>query len=71
MKFSKLLDYLYEIDFYGTNFSLRYKKRKKFPTKLGISLSLPTIVFTITFIMIYLIDIINKKSFTLYSYSQK
>jgi hypothetical protein len=30
MKFSKLLDYLYEIDFYGTNFSLRYKKEKNF-----------------------------------------
>ncbi len=65
---SNFFNFLYEFDFYGINFLFHYKKKEKFQTKLGLLLSLLTIIFSIIFIVIYFFDMINKKTFSLYSY---
>ena len=70
-KQSNFVKFINGIDFYGINFSLRYKKKSDFPTKLGILFSIFTLVFSFIFAIIYFIDMINRKSYELYSYEEK
>ena len=70
-KESKFFKFISGIDFYGINFPFRYRKKSYFPTKLGILLSIFTLIFSIIFAIIYFLDMVNRKSFGLYSYEEK
>ena len=70
----KIYDYLKEIDLYGYEFPLRYKKEKEYSTICGIFFSIISISLTIYLIILYTTQIINRTSFTLvtnYIYSEK
>ena len=58
-------------DFYGINFPFRYRKKPRFATKLGILLSLITVIFSLMFSIIYLKELIDRNYFELYSFRNK
>ena len=66
-KESKFLKFISEI----INFPFRYRKKSNFPTKLGILLSIFTLIFSFIFAFLYFLDMVNRKSFGLYSYEEK
>jgi hypothetical protein len=70
----KIYDYLKEIDLYGYEFPLRYKKEKEYSTLCGIFFSIISISLTIYLIILYTTQIINRTNFSLvtnYIYSEK
>ena len=67
----KSFNFLNLFDFYGINFPLRYRKKPRFATKLGILLSLITVIFSVIFVLIYLIQLIDRSYFELYKFREK
>ena len=58
-------------DFYGINFPFRYRKKPRFATKLGILLSLITVIFSLMFSIIYLKELIDRHYFELFTFRNK
>ena len=67
----KSFNFLNLFDFYGINFPLRYRKKPRFATKLGIILSLITVIFSVIVVSIYLVQLIDRSYFELYNYKEK
>ena len=65
------IPFIYSFDIYGVDFSLRYKNKEKFPTKIGIILSIISILGIIIISVKSMIDIFNKNNFSLVSNENK
>ena len=62
------IPFIYSFDIYGVDFSLRYKNKEKFPTKIGIILSIISILGIIIISVKSLVEIFNKNNFSLVSW---
>ena len=65
-----ILHFLNYFDFYGINFPFRYRKKPRFATKLGVLLSFITVIFSLIVSMIYIIQLIDRNYFELYSFQE-
>ena len=65
------IPFIYSFDIYGVDFSLRYKNKEKFPTKIGIILSIISILGIIIISVKSLVEIFNKNNFSLVSNENK
>ena len=65
MAFNYIINKLEPINLYGLGFPLRYKKEEKYPTLIGIILSMVTIFFVIVISILYGLDLIFRTGYSI------
>ena len=65
MAFNYIINKLEPINLYGLGFPLRYKKEEKYPSLIGIILSMVTIFFVIVISILYGLDLIFRTGYSI------